>query len=248
MNFQKNFLYLATATTLLGLVSAAPAEAFTFGNSGIQFDTDTTVDFEFLQSHGWWKGQFGVVDTSSLNETFLISETRHVNPGSGWQDDSKGTAGIGLAVENPFSSFTFKAGTEYSFFLRSHDVNDPSRTYTQYSNTLLNPQWYRNGTGAGAIGDGTFKISGNNYDSSLNNQIVDGRQRALFQGDVFSSGGTTIFFEDNTTWGNNDFDDFIVSARVVQAEAVPEPATLMGLAVVAGSATLFRRRKQSQVS
>lgn len=247
MKFQQNLLYVATATTLLGIVSAAPANAFTFGNSGIQFDTDTTVNFEFLQSHGWWYGDFGVVETLSLNETFLISETRHVNPGSGWEDDNKGTAGLGLAVENPFSSFTFKSGIEYSFFLRSYDVRDPSQTYTQYSNTLMNPQWYQNGTGGGAMGDGTFMISGNSYDSSLDGQILDGRQRALFQGDVFGS-GTTIFFEDNTSWGNNDFDDFIVSARVVESESVPEPATLMGLVVIVGSATLLRRRKQGQVS
>lgn len=246
MNFQRNFLSVATVTTLLSLVSALPADAFTFGNSSILFDTDTTVNFEFLQSNGWWKGQFGIVETSNLSKTFLISENRRADPGSGWHNDSRGTAGLGLAVENPFANFTFKAGTEYSLFLSSYDPNNPSKTYTQYSTNRLNPQWYKDGTGAGKQGNGTFMITGNDYDSSLNGTILDGRQRALFQGDLFS--GMKIFFEDNTTWGDNDFDDFVLSARIAQSASVPEPATLAGLAFVAGVATLLRRRKQGHVS
>lgn len=246
MNFQRNFLSVATVTTLLSLVSALPADAFTFGNSGILFDTDTTVNFEFLQSNGWWLGQFGVMETATRNQTFLISEDLRADPGSGEHNDSLGTAGLGLAVENPFSNFTFKAGTEYSLFLASYDVNDPTTNAIQYSTNLLNPEHYLDTKVPGNLGDGTFKITGNNYDSSLNNMIVDGRQRALFQGDLFS--GMNIFFEDNSTWGDNDFDDFVLSARIVDSTSVPEPATLAGLAVVAGAATLLRRRKQGHVS
>ena len=61
-----------------------------------------------------------------------------------------------------------------------------------------------------------------------------------------------ILFEDNTTWGNNDFDDFVVqasiqndkieisqsrdlpSSRDLPKEDVPEPATFAGLALVVG--------------
>lgn len=246
MNFQRNFLSAAAVTTLLSLVSTLPANAFTFGNSGILFDTDTTVDFEFLQSNGWWLGQFGVAETSNLSQTFLLSENRRVNPGSGVHNDSLGTVGSGLAVENPFANFTFQAGTEYSFFLTSYDTNDLSKTYTQYSSNLLNPGWYKNGTGTGKQGGETFMITDNNYDSNLNGTILDGRQRALFQGDLVS--GMNILFEDNTTWGDNDFDDFVVSARIVQSASVPEPATLTGLLVIAGAATLVRRRKQGHLS
>jgi hypothetical protein len=184
------------------------------------------------------------METSTLNQTFLISEDRHVNPGSGWQDDNLGTAGSGLAVENPFANFTFRAGTEYSLFLSSYDIKDSTRTVTQYSTNLLNPEWYKNGKGVRE--DGTVKITGNDYDSSLNGTILDARQRTLFQGDLFS--GMNIFFEDNTTWGDNDFDDFVLSARIVDSASVPEPTTLAGLAVVAGAATLLRRRKQGHVS
>lgn len=246
MNFQRNFLSVATVSTLLSLVSTLPANAFTFGNSGILFDTDTTIDFEFLQSNGWWQGQFGVVETSNVSQTFLISESRKVDPGSGLHNDSKGTAGLGLAVENPLANFTFKAGTEYSFFLTSYDTKDPSKTYTQYSSNLLNPQWYRHGQGTGKQGNGTFMITGNDYDSSLKGTILDGRQRTLFDGDLFS--GMNLLFEDNTTWGDNDFDDFVVSARIAQSASVPEPATLTGLLVVAGAATLVRRRKAGHLS
>ncbi|MCT7993028.1 PEP-CTERM sorting domain-containing protein [Laspinema olomoucense] len=246
MNFQRNFLSVATVTTILSLVSALPADAFTFGNSGFRFDTDTTVNFEFLQSNGWWLGQFGVMETATRNQTFLISEDLRVNPGGGSHTNSLGTAGSGLAVENPLANFTFKAGIEYSLFLASYDVNTPSINATHYSTNNLNPDWYRRGTGTGMQGDGTFKITGNAYDSSLNGMILDGRQRTLFQGDLFS--GMKIFFEDNTTWGDNDFDDFVFSARIVNSTSVPEPATLAGLAVVAGAATLLRRRKQGHIS
>jgi hypothetical protein len=104
----------------------------------------------------------------------------------------------------------------------------------------LNPDVPRN------LGDGTFEITGNAYDNSLNGMIIDGRQRTLFQGDLFS--GMNIFFEDNSTWGDNDFDDFVLSAQIADSTSVPEPATLAGLAVVAGAATLLRRRKQGHVS
>lgn len=246
MNFQRNFLSVATVTTLLSLVSALPADAFTFGNSGILFDTDTTVNFEFLQSNGWWLGQFGVMETATRNQTFLISEDLRVNPGGGADTNSLGTAGSGLAVENPLANFTFKAGTEYSLFLASYDVNDPTINATQYSTNLLNPGYYLNPDVPRNLGDGTFEITGNAYDNSLNGMIIDGRQRTLFQGDLFS--GMKIFFEDNSTWGDNDFDDFVLSARIVDSASVPEPATLAGLAVVAGAATLLRRRKQGHVS
>ncbi|AFY82286.1 PEP-CTERM sorting domain-containing protein [Oscillatoria acuminata] len=243
MNFQRNILSVAAATTFFSLASVAPADAFTFGNSGILFDTDTTIDFNFVQSHGWWFGDFGVKDLSTGLETLLISETLNANFGSGLENDSKGTAGTGLAVENAFSSFTFKADTEYSLVLNSYHVTQ-SRTRgdlanTVYSTSALNnpfndPRWNKQVT----IGD-------NNYDPLFNDRTVKASDRVLFEGDLFS--GLKLFFEDNGLFGDHDYDDFIVSAKLAQV-SVPEPASLLGLGLVAGAMAFSRRRKEGQAS
>lgn len=238
MNFQRNFLSVATVTTLLSLVSALPADAFTFGNSGILFETDTTVNFEFLQSHGWWFGDFGVKDLSTGLETLLISETRNVDPGSGIKNDNLGTVGTPNAVltEDAFSSFTFNQMTEYSFFLKSYDKTTQgtrgTHTQTVYSTSLLNPERWNT----------PITLSNNNYDPSLNGRTVNGRDRVLFEGNLLS--GLTLFFEDNGIGGNNDYDDFIVSASLAKV-SVPEPATVIGLGIVSGAMAFSRRRKSS---
>lgn len=243
-----------------GLISTMPAQAASFGNDGIMLDADTEVEFEFLQSNGWWRGDFGVVNLNTGIETILLSETFNADAGSGWQNDNLGTAG--KAVQNPLASFTFLAGEEYSLFLKNFDSdkNKGEGGYVyQYSTTSLNPGWYAGGTGDGAKGDGTFMIGAgseeydkNNYDPSLNGMIVDGQQRAFFKQDGENS--ANIFFEDNTTWGDNDFDDFIVKATAPslggeispEAESVPEPATLAGLGMVAGAMFLSRSRKKQK--
>lgn len=241
MNLQKHFLTAATATALLSAVSVAPAQAFTFGNSGILFDTDTTVNFDFLRSHGYWFGDFGVKNLSTGAESLLISETLNVDPGSGLVNDNKGTEGAQMAVApgDGFASFTFDAGTEYSLFLKSYDRaadgNRGSLTKTVFSTSALNPTRWNT----------PITISNNDYDSSLNGRTVNARDRVLFEGDLLSS--LNLFFEDNGIGGDNDYDDFIVSASVAEV-SVPEPATLAGLGIVAGAMALSRRRKSSSVS
>ena len=155
------------------------------------------------------------------------------------------------AVKNTSNSFTFQADTNYTFFLTSFnkDVTPDTPYNTQYSTTTLNPTWYKYGTGDGAMGDGKFKITENDYDSSIDGTILPGEQRALFSGKLLEENSANILFEDNTTWGNNDFDDFVVQAMIIQdddggrgippnrgipSEDVPEPATFAGLALVVG--------------
>ncbi len=226
-----------------GLISTMPAQAASmFGNDGIMFEKDTTVQFDFLQSNGWWRADFGVLNIDTGVETILLQEDLNVDPGSGEANDSLGTSGIGKAVSNSQYNFTFAANNNYSFFLTSYNKDGVAETpyNTQYSTTDMNDSFYTNGTGTGANGDGTFTISDNDFDAGLNGQIIDGRVRALFEPSEGDS--VNILFEDNTTWDDNDFDDFVVKAQIV--ESTPEPATLAGLGMVAGGMFLSRRKKQ----
>jgi hypothetical protein len=247
-------IFSFSAAIIGTLIPTIPAQAVSmFDNEGIFFEEETEVQFDFLQSNGWWRSDFGVKNLDTGIENILLSEVLNVDPGSGWQNDNKGTPGI--AVKNTSNSFTFQADTNYTFFLTSFNKNgNPDTPYnTQYSTTTLNPTWYKYGTGDGAMGDGKFKITENDYDSSINGTILPGEQRSLFSGKLLEENLANILFEDNTTWGNNDFDDFVVQAiiqnddeekrvpgrdtptsRDLLIEDVPEPATFAGLALVVG--------------
>ena len=73
MKSQTKFFTTAAATAIAGLVSAAPAQAFSFNNSGISFNEDTTVNFDFLESHGWFKSNFGVIDSTGKQTVMFTS-------------------------------------------------------------------------------------------------------------------------------------------------------------------------------
>jgi hypothetical protein len=240
MNLHKHLLTATVATTLVGTLCAMPARAASFNNTGILFDTDTTVDFSFLKSNGYWFGEFGVEDIATgTQETILLFESLNVDPGSGVSNDNEGTVGTDNAVlpGNATASFTFEAGKEYSFFLSSYGVNEDGSQgdlqRTVFSTSSLNPErWDQNVT-----------LAENNYDSSYDGMTVNARDRFLFEGDDLMA-GLKMLIEDNGIAGDNDYDDFVVSARTSQA-SVPEPATLLGLGVVGGAMALRRRKINS---
>lgn len=120
---------LAKTSTVLGLVagsalalSAMPAEAASFSTDGILFDTDTKVDFEFLESHGKFQSTLFIVEADAKdtpvytlfteNEAFIMPET----------DDFLGLCPDTVTVPDTSSCtnwFTFDAGVEYSLLLDS---------------------------------------------------------------------------------------------------------------------------------
>lgn len=257
----KTKLSIFSVTIIGGLIATIPAQAASmFDDEGILFEEDTEVQFNFLQSNGWWRADFGVMNIDTGVKNILLSENLHVDPGSGWQNDNKGTPDI--AVENTSESFTFLANNSYTLFLESVNKDGtPDTPYnTQYSTTALNPTWYNNGTGTGSNNNGTFDVTENDYDSRIDGTILPGQQRVLFKGDLFdeSQSLVEILFEDNTTWGNNDFDDFVVKAKLnslamgllsqnfTSPASVPESGLLAALGLVVGKIFLSCFYKQQK--
>lgn len=120
---------LAAATTAASLVSiiATPSQAANlFGNSGIKFDKDTTVNFDFLESHGIYKSYFGVQQVGG-SFISLLQETQNADNQSQSVNDWLGTCGI--SVKECTSSFTFKAGLDYNLVLQSYEKVPINRSW-----------------------------------------------------------------------------------------------------------------------
>jgi hypothetical protein len=197
----RSVLPLAAIASLstTGLLStfSKPAQAVDqFDSNGIQFDVDTIVEFEFVQSHGAYQSTFGVVNLDTNEKTPLIAEAR---PADTFQDvtrpsqyrpegeldpgDFTGTPGN--AVPQPLAEFEFKANTRYAFYLES--------TY--------------NGRPAGIV-----------YSTANLNR--GGNQRAKFNGNFtgLGNGGTINLWDDTGSvlvtpdTQDTDYNDFVVRA------------------------------------
>lgn len=128
----------------LGLLSslAGPVKAQeSFGNQVIEFPVDTTVEFEFKESHGALKSTLGIINLDTgqpvkelFREVKFYDEegtgTRQTRPSTGnsigTRLDYVGTV-EGGTVPNRFSEFTFKANTRYAFYLESVSATGQTR-------------------------------------------------------------------------------------------------------------------------
>lgn len=149
------FLKLALGT-LAGWLTAslslqANAASMLFGNGGIQFDQDVTLESKFVESHGAYQSTFGVVNLETNEKIPLVVESKSADlsgtvfrPSStandvGNKQDFLGTPG--KVVSQPLKSFTFKAKTAYAFYLESSYNGQP--TGTVYSTDVLNSEQER---------------------------------------------------------------------------------------------------------
>lgn len=148
---------------LLGIIPQAATAADYIGNRGIQFEQDTTIEFEFIVSHGAYQSTFGVIDLDSCQTTpdqVIIFDScqktpliREVKPAdnnetvlrpSNYQDDLSGSVVSdfigtpGNAVSEPLAEFTFEAGKKYAFYLES-EYNDKFAGIV-YSTDFINLQ------------------------------------------------------------------------------------------------------------
>lgn len=261
----------ATAAVLVSLSAPAQAAAISFGSNGIMFDRATTVKFSFLSSNGanlsslgifqvsGFKNSAGQFDArSTISQVATLFEKikpadamnvagagKYSTYNAGYNSNWKGTYDGGTVAGPKTVEFTFAANTMYTLGL--------------FNITRIN----KDAAGNAVLG----QTVANNYStSSLNGRgILQSTQQAVFgyggaEGEIlaagegsklatagnflssnpFLKGGITIGLEDERGTGNSrDYNDMVINA-----EAVPEPLTMGGLAL--GSAWLaYNRRRRS---
>jgi len=219
----------ATAAATALFSAAAPAQAASFGTSGIRFNQDTPVDFTFGESHGMYKSFLGIYSVKNSIPTLiktLFAETKGSD--NSRQDEWKGT--LGNTVLGPATvQFLFRAGEDYALGLNSGDDG------TVYSTSGLNSS----GTQQAVFGN-TSLLTALDLDTTKNFKAAG--QYTNGGGSLFN-GGTIISFDDRGNGNDADFQDFTVTA-----EAVPEPMTMTGLALGLGGLVAARRRRGSKTA
>lgn len=104
-------------------------------NNTIQFPEDTIIEFEIVDTHGYYQSTFGVIDTNTRQKSPLFVEVKPYDarvasvPGrddTGTEPDFPGTVEGGTVVNgegqaSKFIKYTFKAGVPYVFYMDSVD-------------------------------------------------------------------------------------------------------------------------------
>ncbi len=222
----------AAATALLGF--SGTAQAATFGNSGITFDSKTKVNFSFIRSQGAYQSSLGIYEVltqggrtvTSLVST-LFSEVKASDNGS--RNEWAGTLG-NTVLGTGKATYEFLAGKVYTLGLVS-TFNGNNRPTVFSTNSLnrfggVNTQQAVFGTNLGLNNNSTAAFANANNFSS---------------GNPFIQGGIQIGFDDRGNGNDADFQDFQVTA-----EAVPEPTTMAGMALGAAGLAWARRRRFPQ--
>ncbi|AFZ20965.1 hypothetical protein [Allocoleopsis franciscana] len=185
----------AMASGLFGSFAAPVQAQDSFGNQVIQFPVDTTVEFEFKESHGAYQSSIGIVDLDTRQPVkVLFSETKPYDQfGTGQsQTRSPGQNNIGTSldfvgtvqggtVQNQLNEFTFQANKRYAFYLESVSPTGQTRRTVLSSSSLA------------AV-----------FDGSLNS------------GDRGGIVGSRIAWDDDglpqAPGKDDDFDDFVIEA------------------------------------
>ncbi len=211
---------------------AASLTSSNFGVGGLKFDTDTTVQFDFLESHGMWQTAIGVYlkDTNTLVSTLFAEDLKASDPGTNdTLGDWKGSPGV--AVSKSTTTFNFLAGVEYQFGIRQYDPATPNVVNAPYSlGNDANKAKFVYG------GSYTYNLQGPTWIKNYPGQTPQTATRSVGPGQVL------IAMEDGL---DEDYNDFIIKAEAVK---VPEPSTALAL-LGAGVAGLLgaRRRRHSEI-
>jgi hypothetical protein len=244
MNLSRSLLSLTTATTVLGVLSIPAHAANIFGTSGIQFDADTIVDFGFAFSNNQFQSSLFVVEQlggTTTRVATLFEESRQANfvppPGNPPPPNWFATCGLGAAVPNCTSSYTFRAGVLYALELFSVAPEEPAngpRVPSMFSTNALN--------------GGTQRVLFGSFGSG--GEGVPFPSPGAFSSANPFAGLVALAFEDGAYRSEPedfDFNDFSIfaSARLAPAQPIPTPPVLGGLLIV-GSLAIRRRQAASK--
>ncbi|HEY9648640.1 MAG TPA: PEP-CTERM sorting domain-containing protein [Chroococcidiopsis sp.] len=237
-----SFLTLASAALTASIVGiSAPAQAFSFGSGGIQFDQDTSVEFTFDQSHGAYTSSLWVysVENSALdNGTKLFYETKQSD--NSWENEWKGTFGNAVTSTNGQVTqvFNFLKDKVYALVLYSDAFSGNPFQQSVTSTTALNPT----GTQQAVLGNFNLNYGSTSPFSAANGGKGADQFAAVSLSDLVN--GVKISFDDRGNGNDADFQDFTVFAKAASnTESVPEPASMAGLMLVGGAIAASRRKR-----
>lgn len=234
---QSNLILIGISIGTVGCIAPSAIAQNYFGNNNIQFDQDTTIEFEFIESHGAYQSTFGVIDLDSCqtqpggeiifdscDKTALLVEAKAsdaqdtVSRSSSYEDslnaqspelDFIGTPGN--AVPRPISEFRFEAGKRYAFYLESSF--DGEFAGVVYSASLLNSQ----GNTQAIFEEGSIATA-----QMISRQNVPDPNVNQYQ--ALINGGVIIRFDDTGSqlvkkdYQDVDFDDFVVGIGGYQVD------------------------------
>ncbi|TAF51332.1 MAG: PEP-CTERM sorting domain-containing protein [Oscillatoriales cyanobacterium] len=222
-------LLLGFASTALSLNVAQSASAFEFGTDGLLFGQDTRLDLTFNESHGKYMSKlalFSVDDGIATWVQDLFAEVKGSDNSSanGWLGTCGNTV---LAGENGLctTSALLSAGQAYTFGLTSSST-------TVFSTSALNLKNQQQAVFGSFGSEGT---DGTRFDLAFDFQSSN----------PYTGDGSRVAFEDQAGAGDRDYQDFSFTAKATTipdepAADVPEPASVLGLAVTAS--VMLRRR------
>ena len=224
---------VVSAWTLNGLVLPAIALDFESGHERpFEVDTPTVLEFEFVESHGAYQSNFGVMDVETGDRTVLFAPKRASDiPGnpfapSTYLDDYGGGEDFlgspGVTVDRALVEFILQPNRPYTFFLEStYQGRDAG---TVYFLDLLNPNGER------------LAVVERNTDDGGNEEDEE---------DECADEGVMLFWDDTgsvlveASEQDRDFDDYILQiieeCPIVGVGLPPAPIAAVPAAVAAAS-------------
>jgi len=245
MNTKRNFLTVAATTAIVGLASVAPAQAASFGTSGINFNKDTTVEFGFNKSVGLYRSELRVfevgADGNAIGDGYSIFNEVQAHDGGNGYDfgaDGEPSGTCGITVLDCETQFTFEAGKDYTLGLFSYHRTSGSLKTKSFLNNTGYYSYYEDGQKVEVNTDDQLFLLDSWGSETDTTKIINPGDYA--EGYDFLNDLLKIGIDDSGNNQDGDYNDFQITAKVA---STPEPTVLFGLAVAAGGMFMTRRNK-----
>ncbi len=234
MNFTRNLAALGLFSAA-ALAIAPNAQAASFGTSGISFDKDTTLEFTFQVSHGKFESSLSAFQGGF--SSVLLEEIDNADDGfkssalkwKGTCDPDSAAAAVSVCT----AQYTFDKDVLYSFRLSPSAIGLASSTSSENTGGQQRAIFASQSVFENDIfplADGESFANAASYTDGL----------ALLMGE-----GVWIGFDDGGNGQDLDYQDFVVSAKIVDVKDVPEPASVIGLMAIGAAALKLRRRNDA---